>query len=333
MSRKFYKDTDSGKWESDFAVAPTDVFGSAMLEYLNVLDPFFSKAQEKCEFEFILCLLRFTGMRDAGWDPFENLLDVYEGFQRIHATNIEDELKAHYALFMYGLILEASAPYEMLANLMNVIEGNRYSIQNFKDYKDSVTGRIRSLSPADKAAQLKSRAKKLRLSLALFDEFSDNALRNGIFHSDYSIYWPEIRIRNPDKRYSHQEWMGLVNRSFAYLSALEHLYYGFVRTYSEPELIEPHPEFKHHQDEKVTTIVRQGYGLVGIKDNWTKEQVVAGFIPYRVGLFLPYEIPLVEQGILKLPSNKIEKFNKRIKYLPRIFKEVCCKEVCWELRC
>jgi len=318
MKGNFYKDIKDGIWKTD--IKRNTPFVDLQLFYLNKLDSFFSLAADKCELEFILCLIRFTGMRDAGWDPFENLKETYETFHKIQSLNkLREVEKAHYALFTYGLIIEALVPYNLLANLMSVIEGDRYRLNNFPDTIDRKTGKTRSQTMSSIIDQLKSRAKKLNLDLDFFDDFVDNHLRNGVFHSDYSIYWPEVRINNPVKRYTHDEWTLLVNRAFAYIQALFILEQFYTSTYAEPATVKPHPEFNTNGGQ-ITTIVRKGYGVIGIKDTWTKEQIARGAIPHRLGRFLPYEIDLIEQGQLLLPPDRIRKFNKRINHLPRFLK-------------
>lgn len=324
MSKKVFKNED-GIWVTNFTIHKNDSAQTeSFTKYLNELDPFFTLASEKSEFQFLLTLFRFRGMQDAGWDPFENLEQAHEEFKKLNQRDGED-LTKHYALFLYGLIIEASEPYEFLANLLNVIEGDSYIIKNFKDYTDS-NGRQRSLHPLDKISQLQSRAKKVKLKLTLFDEFVDNKLRNAIFHSDYAVYGSEVRVLNPTHNYKQEEWIALLNRCFSYWMAFLHLYKGFIGQYDEPKVIDPSPGFSENPEEKITLIIREGYGVIGMKDSWTPEQLKKGFIPHRIGRFLPYELILIEKGETFLPPNKIERFNRRIRFLPRFFQRFLVKK-------
>ena len=110
-------------------------------------------------------------MRDVGWDSFENLIEIHEIFYKVQSLKLRDAEKAHYALFTYGLIIEASVPYELLANFINVIKGDRYVLNNFPDSVDSKTGKKYSQSVLDKISQLKSWAKSVSLDLSFFDDF------------------------------------------------------------------------------------------------------------------------------------------------------------------
>lgn len=303
-------------------------FLETQLKYLNELDPLFRKAKAKSELQFILCLLRPSGYSDAGWDAFENFIHTFDAFKEIVNGKLFSNVSDHYALFMYGLIMEASAPYEFLANLLNVIEGDTYRVSNFPDDTDA-NGKKRSQPFQNKIAQIKSRAKKQRIRITAFDDFVDNKLRNSIFHSDYAIHLNELRILHPIDNYSHERWSGLINNSFAYMEAFLGLYGTYVGSYGMPELIDAPEDFIHHRNEKVTTIVRKDHGLIGIRDNWTPEQLARGYIPFRLCSCFPYELPLIEKGQLLLPPDRVKQFNSFIKPFPRVIRKFFVK-VIWK---
>jgi hypothetical protein len=289
----------------------------ALEKYLNTIEPFFSLAKQKCEFEFIFSLLRFKGLSGPGWDTFETLQEAHKAFYKIskkfHNNNF---IETQYSLLLYGLILEASELYEILANLINVIDGNRFIVKTYyPDYTDD-KGKTRSQSPADKMAQLKKMAKKVKLELDIFDEFFDNRLRNSIFHSDYTIWGNEVRIMHPRKIYTRDEWHTLINRALAYLGAFTIIHKFHISEYKTPQLVKPHPDFSHDQNEMCITIVRKGHGLIGLKDNFTKEEIKQGHIPHRMGRFMPYEQKLIQKGVYLLPRNRIERINKISSKLP-----------------
>lgn len=311
-----YRDDKDGIWKASHKVKYEDFkYQESFLKYLNLLDPIFNKAKQTNEFEFICTLVKVQGFRDSGWDPFENLEQLNKYFWRIASSRLEDNLKANQALFLYGLILEASDPYEALANLLNIIEGDRYTILNFPDSTDA-SGRIRSQHPLDKIAQLKKRAKKKKLDLSLYDDFFDNGLRNAVFHSDYVIHWPEVRTLNPNRKYEHREWMVKVNQAMAYLNAYIGVRESYIRQYTEPKIIDPHPDFQMHPKGKAITIIRKNHGVLGLKDNWSKEDLKRGMIPFYCGMFHRYELKLLDEGIIIMPPSKLDRFNKFIKYVP-----------------
>jgi hypothetical protein len=291
-------------------------YSDGVLRYLNSLDPLFSRAKSACEFEFILSLLRVSGVKGPGWDPLETVEEALRCFTVIKRRLRDQRHVAHQALVLYGLVIEASEPYEVLANLMHVMEGGRWHHTNFPDqvYAD---GRRRPLHPKEKIEQLKSRGKRLRLELDFFDEFVDNGLRNAVFHSDYSIHWPWVRVCSESRQIDFDEWMMLVNRSQAYLEAFLGLLQYHVAAYGMPAVIPVHPEFSPNPDEKAVVIVRQNHGVVALKDNWSKAELAGGAIPFTIGKFLPYEPRLIAEGRLLLPSNRIERVNRILRVLPK----------------
>jgi len=286
-----------------------------LIDALNALDPLFSRAQKHSEFEFICTLIRVRGTQSVGWDPHDTLRDVYNAFQKFKRTRNERHV-IHFALFLYGLTLEASEPYETMANLLNILEGERFHHTNFPDVVDA-HGRSGPQHPLTKLDQLKSRARRFGLDLRFFDEFIDNKLRNAIFHSDYTIYWPVVRILNPMKEYTHDEWSRLVNGAQAYYEVFEYLLKSYIGGYTKPKVIEVYPGFSEDPDEKAVTIIRKRHGVIGLKDNWTREDLKAGKIPFCLGRFLPYEVKMVKSGQLVLPADRIARLNRVLIHLPR----------------
>ena len=325
---QIYRDEDDGRWTVKEDKSTHASYRPAAEKYLNTLDPLFSQAKQKCEFEFICTLLRVRGVEGPGWDTFETLQEAHKTFYKISKKFRNDNfVTTQYSLLLYGLILEASEPYELLANLINVIDGSRYSAgTHYPDYIDQ-NGKARSQSPADKMAQLKKKAKKVKLKIDIFDEFFDNKLRNSIFHSDYTISGNEVRIMHPEKIYARDEWLTLINRALSYLEALTMVYQFNISEYKTPKIIKPHPEFSADLKEMCITIVRKGHGLIGLKDNFTPEEIKLGHIPHQIGRFMPYEQKLIEKGECLLPNNRIERINKILAKLPPFVSRFIVKRI------
>ena len=55
-------------------------------------------------------------METAGWDPYETTIQGISAASRLH-NETEDRLARHLHLWIYGHIVEASVPYELLGNL------------------------------------------------------------------------------------------------------------------------------------------------------------------------------------------------------------------------
>lgn len=313
---KFIRD-DRGKWsvKKEKNVHPS--YQNSLKKYLNVLEPFFNLAKQKSEFEYIFTLLNVKGASSPGWDTFDTIKNAHKSFYIIQKKlKNERAIEIQYLLLLYGLIIEASEPYEIIANLINVIKGDRYIVRtHFPDYKDQ-NGRNRKQSPADKIAQLKKKSKKVNLSLEIFDEFFDNNLRNSIFHSDYTVYNNEIRTMNPKRIYMENEWLNLINKTLAYFESFVIVYDFHKSEYKTPKLVKPHPDFSSDPFEMCKTIVRKGYGLIGLKDNFTEEEIKKGKIPHLIGKYYPYEQKLINEGMDLLPKDKIKRINNILHKLP-----------------
>ena len=135
-----YKGRGNEQWQSDYR--------DALLKYFNCLDPLFEKAKRECEFEFICSLLRVKGIDDVGWDSWENTVSFFDSLKNIRGKNKGKEISLQLSLFLYAHIIEASEPYELLANLINIVNGGRYNSDNFPDIQRN--GRPFTQSPFKK---------------------------------------------------------------------------------------------------------------------------------------------------------------------------------------
>jgi hypothetical protein len=281
-----------------------DEFHPAYLEalprYAAALEPAFSLARKKCEFEFLFSLLRIRGLQAAGWDPYETTLRAIPALKKVHDQILEFEAARHLQLWIYGHILEASEPYELLANLVDVANGGRFKMERFPPKKGGYPQ-----SPGEKIAKIEKAAGEANISTVAVPlrEIWNRNFRNSIFHADYILYGSDVRTVRPTHTYSHDEVMTLVNRAFAYHEVLAGLYKAHIESYKEPKEIDVHPKWRGYPEEHAVVIVREGYGVVGLKDAWEPNQIAAGKIPFRIGHFTQDEIDLLDSDhtVAKLP--------------------------------
>ncbi|MDD5415912.1 MAG: hypothetical protein PHE48_02800 [Candidatus Daviesbacteria bacterium] len=312
----------NGRWKQIRPIPGDNIYHqNGILETLNALDPLFYQAQQKNEIGFILTLLRYKKDQPAGWDTLINLRELYESFEKIRTKLRYNKTHAHFHLFIYGLIIEASEPYEVIANLLNAIEEKPYSVDNFPDVPNRVTKKFQPLGPTDKVSRLISRAKKHRVKLDFFNEFIDPKLRNAIFHSDYTLYGQNVRILKPrEKEYSEQDILKLLNRAKAYIETFFKLFDNYTRSYEESEVIKfPEGVISTKKGQPISsaiTIIREKKGLIGLKDNWSPAEKEGGCENWRIGHFIPYEIQLIAKGKLSLPKNRRERINGILSLLP-----------------
>jgi hypothetical protein len=194
----------------------------------------------------------------------------------------------HLQLWLWGHILEASAPYELLARLLAVCGGERPRYTHFPDSRRGVPQ-----SPWRKIEALQGMADTLGLSESLVPlrEIWDGDLRNAVFHADYTLYGDVVRLPRMGKEYPHEEIERLVVRALCCHRALEAFRTGSMEQYTEPKLISA-GEFA--PGESAVVIVRRGYGAVGVKHAHTREEIARGAIPFRMGIFTEEERALLD---------------------------------------
>lgn len=96
--------------------------------YLTGLDSIFAKAMARDEAQLILSLLGIRGMQDEGWEPYDTTVDAIAAATRLHNETEDPRAARHLSLWIYGHIVEAAAPYDLLANLVKVAQGERARI-------------------------------------------------------------------------------------------------------------------------------------------------------------------------------------------------------------
>ncbi len=259
-----------------------------ILRYLNCLDPLFSRAKDVNEFEFLMTLFGPRSTQDAGWDPFESTREAFSSVTISHKL-VKGYAKRHLELWLYGHILEASEPYEIIANLLGIIDGETFKTQRFEPHKGG-----REKSPGEKINELKNLAKKIKMPDVIIplNEAWNKNLRNSIFHADYSLYGSEVRTCNPSKIYTHEEIATLSNRALAYFEALCSLFDAHISSYEEPKIIDVPDYFSEFP--KAVVLVSEGYGAIGMQAAFSKKEVAQGHILWRLGVFSQDEIRSLE---------------------------------------
>jgi hypothetical protein len=279
------KNTEFGRFHPSYA--------EAVPRYLTALDQAFIKAKEKCEFEFLLTLFRVRGVDYSGiGDAYQTTLRSIPLLLEIYNQTESFEAARNLQLWIYGHIVEASEPYEIICNLVKVSLGERFGSQ-FYPYK---VGKSRPESPGSKIDHIKKNATKAGIPEVVIplEEIWDRHLRNAIFHSDYILHFGDVYIRG--RKYTHEEIMTIVTRSVVYHEALSCLYKFHIQNYVEPVRILTHPGFSSDGAEKAMVIVREGHGAVGLKDAWSKEELSQGRINWCIGRFTKAESDLLRNN-------------------------------------
>lgn len=152
-------------------------------------------------------LLRVVGMEDKGWDPYAESRAVLEDLNQLMqlelpAKKFEDADRTNWrlGLLFYSHIVEMSAPYEVLTNLLRFRLGKGYHPNPYYEFlteKDRKRFRRSGLYPKQKIEIIQSLSKEAGLEFgSIFDEFYRTDFRNAIAHSDFIFTDTGFRCRN-----------------------------------------------------------------------------------------------------------------------------------------
>ncbi|MFL5832693.1 MAG: hypothetical protein ACJ76B_01760 [Solirubrobacterales bacterium] len=284
-----YRDDEVGFWkleatDEEWNLKPDYI--RALPLYLNGLDSLFARAQQQDEAQLILSLLGIKGLQAAGWDPYDTTIDAIRAATRLH-NETEDRVAAwHLSLWVYGHIVEAATPYDLLANLIHVAKGGQARMAPFS----SEGGRL--LSPGRKLELIGLGAEEIgnQAARALLAAIWHRQLRNGVFHADYTIHGSEIRLVGDGEVLTLEEFAAFSGRAHGYHDAMIGLRRYYRSLYTEPKIV---PAGPISPGQNLTIIVRGGYGAVGIKDALTPAERAAGGIPFRYARLFPDEMAMI----------------------------------------
>ena len=179
--------------------------------YLDAMEPlFFPKTPHVPDIvQYVCALLRAGGMEDADWDPFIESKGVIFDLFRLMKINFTEE---HFekpdlttwrlGLLFYSQIVEASAPYDVLMNLLRYRLDRGFSMRPFNDFlrkSELKQSKKSGIFPHQKIRILTSLGEEAGLPFgAMFDGFYRRNLRNAIAHGDFIFSENGIRVRGID---------------------------------------------------------------------------------------------------------------------------------------
>lgn len=289
---ELYRDDNVGFWKLDAAEEERELkpdYIEALPRYLCGLDSIFAKARACDEAQLVLSLLGIRGMQSEGWEPYDTTIDAIAAATRLH-NETEDHIAArHLSLWIYGHIVEAAAPYELLANLIKVAQGQQARITWLPD------DRGRPLSPGRKVELIGRWAAEIGNQAAghLLNAVWHRQLRNAVFHADYTLHGSEIRLIGDGDALSLEEFAELGGRAHAYHDSMIGLRNYYRGLYTEPKQVPAGP-ISGVPDEDLIIIVREGEGAVGLKESLTPSERANGGIRFRYAKLFPDEVELLE---------------------------------------
>jgi hypothetical protein len=177
--------------------------------YVPLMAPLFfpDEPTEPDIIQLFASLLRVEGMEDKGWDPYaesRNVLNDLNALMQLEfpAKVFKDGALTAWrlGLLFYSHIVEMSAPYEVLTNLLRFRLGKGYHPNPYYAFLTE-NGRKRyrpsGLFPKQKIEIIQTLSKESGLEFGgIFDEFYRNDFRNAIAHSDFIFTDIGFRCRN-----------------------------------------------------------------------------------------------------------------------------------------
>ena len=270
-------------------------------EYIEIFEPLFDAAIGASEFNFVMSLLAFRGMSDAGWEPYENTVAVA---RQVHdeQDNFSPLLRLNMNLWTYVNLIECSEHFELIANMVRTVKGEDYIIANHKDRN------FVNLKVTNKIARLAKIAKGTGFENIVlpFKETYNSRFRNAIGHGDYALKSGDrggVTVSDDagfPVIFSHRETSDLVNRSLALHAVIAGLREHYVKSYQRSKVIKSSPGFGHGSPIDITIIAREDKGLLGFR-------CIGGYdlgkpFETRILRCTPDELKLIEQGANDLPS-------------------------------
>lgn len=198
------------------------------------LNELFSSAWQKNPLNLIYTLIRVEGMSSANWDPMEESLEAFEDYKNIH----EDAFKSgnmkratRLQLLHYCHMIEASAPLELIANLLRCNNIMGFHIKPFIHLHRPTKEALVTIPPSVKTKVKEIAKLEKTSSVAISDLISpivNEQIRNAYFHSDYCL--TDTYFRSTGAGYTEQmnlsELNRITNNAFSFYSALFGMWNG-----------------------------------------------------------------------------------------------------------
>lgn len=160
----------------------------------DTLTPLFIKAKETDEFEYCSTLLRIRGMEDAFWDPLVESYQLTNQLVRLIQAPLDDGLHLRLVLFLYCHLTEMDDLYNIVANLLHVTAGQRYSMTPLPIPKGTIPRGYQRNKRIDQLIAL-ANGQGFNDVGRLFEKMYVRPVRNAFFHSDYILSPDSFNIR------------------------------------------------------------------------------------------------------------------------------------------
>lgn len=167
------------------------------LRYENIYQSFkdlFDKAKAKDEFEYCCALLRIRGSEGPGWDIVQESNTLLTQILLFVNAPINHGFQVRLLLLAYCHALEMNFTYDMVANMLQISQGERYCTNWFD--AEIISAKKSAIYPIEKIEKIEQWAQSFNQKEIgeILREMLLKDIRNTFAHSDYILYGDELRI-------------------------------------------------------------------------------------------------------------------------------------------
>jgi hypothetical protein len=295
MESGLFRDEDgTWRWKSPPPDTMNAEYAKVLPIYFTAYDRLFIAAKKRSQFDFIAAIVHYD--ENSNQDPFETTKKTFREVLKLH-DNADGYAADVLSLWLYGHMVEASYPYQVVGNLASISAGQHHQLQVFP--RDS---KGQEISPGRKRSQIKKTLPGgLKACVKPMDESWNEDLRNAIFHSNYALVGSDIYLPEKGITMPFEGAMKRVNRAIASFEAFVKVLDVHRSFYPGPIEIEVPPGIAHYPNERATVVVREGYGPVALHSILDNAGIKS---PVILGRLYEEEIALVQSGIFKLPAEE-----------------------------
>jgi hypothetical protein len=150
-------------------------------ETTRIVNALFVRAKECDEFEYACARVR--GVEEFGWDPLIETQELFSDVGTLLQAPLANPARVRLGLLLYSHLTEVDAIYEMLANLIAISMGERYTMDPFGDlYTPRNRPRYDQRPPSAKQVVERVKAKAREADVEEIadplDSFFNGAIRN-----------------------------------------------------------------------------------------------------------------------------------------------------------
>lgn len=206
----------------------------------------FLAAKSKDELQFVLSLnSEFRGEQDTGWSTADEAIAAFNDYVEFINKLNNGKMRIRIALSFYCQIAEASGFYEILKNMIRVVDGQKYSMWPFQEIVKRHADSGKQIAPNSNAVMknIIGHAKNVGLNevVEVCRDAFDADIRNAFAHADYIVWEDGLRLRFRNGGYPRKiEWdtfSAIYDRGINFFNILKSIVDENIRSYFPAKII------------------------------------------------------------------------------------------------